>query len=51
MVSALTFMSLIHCDFIFAYGVRKWSSFMLLHIRLFSTDDKRMMASQTDGKR
>ena len=28
-VSGLTFRSLIHFEFIFAYGVRKWSSFIL----------------------
>ena len=32
MVSGLTFRSLIHFEFIFVYGIRKWSSFTLLHI-------------------
>ena len=32
MVSGLTFRSLIHFEFIFMYGVRKWSSFILLHV-------------------
>ena len=31
-VSGLTFRSLIHLGFIFVYGVRKWSSFILLHV-------------------
>ena len=31
-VSALTFRSLIHFEFIFVYGVRKCSSFILLHV-------------------
>ena len=31
-VSGLTFRSLIHCEFIFASGVRKCSSFIFLHI-------------------
>ena len=32
MVSGLPFRSLIHFEFIFAYGVRKWSSFILWHV-------------------
>ena len=32
MVLGLTFRSLIHFEFIFVYGVRKWSSFILLHV-------------------
>ena len=32
MVSGLIFRSLIHFEFIFVYGVRKCSSFILLHI-------------------
>ena len=32
MASSLTFMSLIHFEFIFVYGVRKWSNLILLHI-------------------
>ena len=31
-VSGLTFRSLIHCEFIFAYGVRECSNFILLHV-------------------
>ena len=31
-VSGLTFRSLIHFKFIFAYGVRKCSNFILLHV-------------------
>ena len=31
-VSGLTFGSLIHFEFIFLYGVRKWSSFSLLQV-------------------
>ena len=31
-VSGLTFMSLIHFEFIFVYGVRKCSNFILLHV-------------------
>ena len=31
-VSALTFRSLIHFEFIFVYGVRKCSSFILLQV-------------------
>ena len=31
-VSGLTFMSLIHFEFIFVYGVRKFSSFILLQV-------------------
>ena len=31
-VSCLTFMSLIHFEFIFVYGVRKCSNFSLLHV-------------------
>ena len=31
-VSALTFRSLIHFEFIFVYGVRKCSNFILLHV-------------------
>ena len=32
MVSGLTFQSLIHIEFIFEYGVRKRSNFILLHV-------------------
>ena len=32
MVSCLSFKSLIHFGLIFVYGVRKWSSFILLHV-------------------
>ena len=32
MISCLTFRSLIHFEFIFVYSVRKWSSFILLHV-------------------
>ena len=32
MVSGLSFMSLIHFQFIFVYGVRKCSNFILLHV-------------------
>ena len=31
-VSGLTFMSLIHLEFIFVYGARKCSNFILLHV-------------------
>ena len=31
-VSGLTFRSLIHFEFIFVYGVRKRSDFILLHV-------------------
>ena len=31
-VSGLTFRSLIHFEFIFVYGVRKHSNFILLHV-------------------
>ena len=31
-VSGLTFRSLIHCEFIFVYGVKKCSSFILLQV-------------------
>ena len=31
-VSGRTFRSLIHFEFIFVYGVRKWSSFILLQV-------------------
>ena len=33
-VSCLTFRSLIHLEFIFVYGVRKCSNFILLHVAL-----------------
>uniref|UniRef100_A0ABI7ZJ02 Uncharacterized protein n=1 Tax=Felis catus TaxID=9685 RepID=A0ABI7ZJ02_FELCA len=32
MTSCLTFRSFIHFEFIFVYGVRKWSRFILLHV-------------------
>ena len=32
MESCLTFRSFIHFEFIFVYGVREWSSFILLHV-------------------
>jgi len=31
-VSALTFSSLIHFEFIFVYGIKKCSNFILLHV-------------------
>ena len=31
-VSGLTFMSVIHFEFIFVYGVREISNFILLHV-------------------
>ena len=31
-VSGLAFRSLIHCEFIFVYGIRKCSNFILLHV-------------------
>ena len=31
-ISRLTFKSLIHFEFIFVYGVRKYSIFILLHV-------------------
>ena len=31
-VSGLTFRSLIHFEFIFVYGVREYSNFILLHV-------------------
>ena len=31
-VSGLTFRSLIHCEFIFVYGVRKCSSFVFIQV-------------------
>ena len=31
-VSGLTFRSIIHVEFIFVYGVRKCSNFILLHV-------------------
>ena len=31
-VSGLTFRSLIHFEFVFVYGVRKFSNFILLHV-------------------
>ena len=34
-VSGLTFRSLIHFEFIFVYGVRKGSNFILLHVAGF----------------
>ena len=33
-VSGLTFRSLIHFEFIFVYGVKKCSNFILLHVAL-----------------
>jgi len=32
LVSGLTFRSLLHLEFIFVYGVRKCSNFILLHV-------------------
>uniref|UniRef100_A0ABI7YE09 Uncharacterized protein n=1 Tax=Felis catus TaxID=9685 RepID=A0ABI7YE09_FELCA len=32
MTSCLMFRSFIHFEFIFVYGVRKWSGFILLHV-------------------
>ena len=34
-VSGLIFMSLIHSEFIFVYGVRKSSNFILLHVAIW----------------
>ena len=34
-VSGLTFRSLIHFEFIFVYGVRKCSSFIILQVKSF----------------
>ena len=31
-VSGFTFMSLLHFEFIFVFGVRKYSNFILLHV-------------------
>ena len=31
-VLSLTFKSFIHCEFILAHGVRRWSSFIFLHV-------------------
>ena len=31
-VSGLMFMSLIHFEFIFVYGIRKFSNFIILHV-------------------
>ena len=31
-VSGLIFRYLMHFEFIFVYGVRKWSNFILLHV-------------------
>ena len=36
-VSGLTFRSLIHFEFIFVYGVRKCSNFILLHVAVQSS--------------
>ena len=33
-VSSLTFRSLIHFEFIFVYGVRKCSNFIILHVAI-----------------
>ena len=38
-VSGLTFRSLIHFEFIFVYGVRKCSNFILLHEALHVKED------------
>ena len=35
-VSGFTFRSLIHFEFIFVYGVRKYSNFILLHVAFLS---------------
>ena len=32
MASCRTFRSFIHFEFIFVYGVRRWSRFILLHV-------------------
>ena len=38
-LSCLTFRSFIHFQFMFLYGIRKWSSFILLHVAVqFSQD-------------
>ena len=43
-VSGLTFRSLIHFEFIFVYGVRKCSSFILLQVvDQFVTDVKKLV--------
>ena len=34
MVSGLTFTSLIHSEFIFVHGVRKWASSILSHVAI-----------------
>ena len=34
MVSSLTFKSLIYFEFIFVYGMRKWSNLILLHVAI-----------------
>ena len=39
MVSSLTFRYLIHFEFIFVYGVRKCSNFILLYMLIFFLDD------------
>ena len=43
MVSGLTFRSLIHFEFIFMYGVRKCSNFILLHVAVqFRSEERRV---------
>ena len=45
-VSGLTFRSLIHLEFIFVYGVRECSNFILLHVAVqFSQHDLLKMLS------
>ena len=38
-VSGLTFRSLFHFEFIFVYGVRKCSNFILLHVAVQFSED------------
>ena len=48
-VSGLTFRSLIHFEFIFVYGVRKCSNFILLHVavqKYLETNDNENMMTQ-----
>ena len=41
-VSDLTFRSLIHFEFIFVYGVKKCSNFILLHVAVQFSPEKAM---------
>ena len=38
-VSGLTFRSVIHFEFIFVYGVRKCSNFVLLHVAVLVSEN------------